>query len=198
MNKKSQIYIIGIILVLALLGFLFFRITKPSDGASRADVSGEIIKEISDKLVFQGVRDPIDKTKSRIYFEGYGPGKSHEGKFEEWEGNLFIEDRKIIGFEGTIQTESLGTGINLLTKDLKSENFLNTKKYPNIKFISRKLSDNKLTGDLTFLGTTKEINFPVTITEEFISADFILDTSQFGKMSDKANKEVRIFFKLVK
>lgn len=198
MNKKSQIYIIGIILVLAILGFLFFRITKPSDDASRADVSGKIIKGISDKLVFEGVRDPIDKTKSRIYFEGYGPGKSHEGKFKEFDGNLFIESGKIVGFEGTIETESLETGINFLTKDLKSENFLNTKKYPNIKFISRKLSDNKIIGDLTFLGTTKEINFPVTITEEFISADFILDTSQFGKISDKANKEVRIFFKLVK
>ncbi|MEK6914271.1 MAG: YceI family protein [Nanoarchaeota archaeon] len=207
LNKKGQIYIIIIILILAVLGFLFFRITKPSDDDSRADVSGKIIKEISDQLVFEGVRDPIDRTKSHISFEGFGPGKSHLGKFKEWEGSLFIEKGKIVGFEGTIQADSIDTEINMLTNHLKSADFLNSEKYPTIKFVSKRLSDNNIIGDLTFLGTTKEITFPVIIKEDSISADFVLDTSKFRDKDKetsksswlvKANDEVKIFFKLVK
>ena len=64
--------------------------------------------------------------------------------------------------------------------------------------LSRDLKNNQLVGDLTFLGRTKEIGFPVIISDESISADFIIDTSLFGEMSDLANDEVRIFFELVK
>jgi len=197
-NKKSQIYIVAIILIIAVVIFLFFKITKPSDDASRADVSGKIIKDVSDNILFQGVRDPIDTKKSHISFEGYGPGKSHIGEFKEWEGDLFLENGKIIGFEGTIQSASIDAKISQLNNHLKSEDFLNVEKYPKIKFITTKIEDDELTGYLTFLGTNKEISFPVIITEESISTDFVLDASQFGKMSDKANKEVRIFFELVK
>jgi polyisoprenoid-binding protein YceI len=95
----------------------------------------------------------------------------------------------------------------MLTNHLKSIDFLNAEKYPTIKFISKELAGDKIIGDLTFLRTTKEINFPVKITEEFISADFILDTSKFRDKDKetsksswllKANDEVRIFFKFVK
>lgn len=198
MNKKGQIYIIAVILILTIAVFLFFRITDPSEDASRADISGKVIKEISDKIGFEGVRDPIDIEKSYISFEGFGPGKFHLGDFKSWSGDLFLEKGKIIGFDGTIKSDSIDAKINQLTNHLKSKDFLNTEKYPKINFISKKFSDNKLTGDLTFLGITREIIFPVSITDESISADFVLDTSQFGEMSDKANKEVRIFFKLVK
>lgn len=198
MNKKGQIYIIAIILIIAIAVFLFFRITNPSEDASRADVSGKVIKEISDKIGFEGVRDPIDMKNSYISFEGFGPGKSHLGNFKSWNGDLFLENGRIMGFDGTIKSDSIDAKINQLTNHLKSKDFLNAEKYPEIKFVSKKLSDDKLTGDLTFLGTIKEISFPISITDESISADFILDTSQFGEMSDKANKEVRIFFKLVK
>ena len=81
---------------------------------------------------------------------------------------------------------------------MKNEDFFNTNKYPVIKFISKDLKNNQLVGDLTFLGRTKEIGFPVIISDESISADFIIDTSLFGEMSDLANDEVRIFFELVK
>ena len=197
-NKKGQIYIILIILILALAIFFFLRTTAPDEDAERADISGEVIKELEENLGFQGVRDPIDTTKSRFFFEGFGPGKSHEGKFINWEGELFLENQKITGFEGTIQTNSISTGIGGLDTHLQSEDFFNTASFPTIEFISTNLRLEKLSGDLTFLGTTKPISFPVTITEESIAADFILDTEPFGKLNDKANKEVRIFFELFK
>jgi len=198
MQKKGQIYFILFILILAIAIFFFLRITKPDVDADRADISGEVIRQIGINLGFQGVRDPIDLGRSKFFFEGFGPGKSHEGKFDEWNGDIFIEGGKIIGFEGKIQTKSVNTGISKLDEYLKNEDFFNTDKYPIIKFISRDLKNNQLIGDLTFLGRTKEIGFPVIISDESISADFIIDTSLFGEMSDLANDEVRIFFELVK
>jgi hypothetical protein len=198
MQKKGQIYIILFILILAIAIFFFLRITKPDADADRADIGGEVIKKIEENLGFQGVRDPIDLGKSKFSFEGFGPGKSHEGQFDEWNGDIFIEDGKIIGFEGKIQTNSVNTDISKLDEYLKNEDFFNIDKYPAIKFISRDLKNNQLVGDLTFLGRTNEISFPVIISDESISADFIIDTSLFGEMSDLANDEVRIFFELVK
>ena len=206
MHKKAQIYIIAFILILAIAAFFFLRTTSPDSDADRADINNPI-KQIENSLGFQGVRDPITTTKSHISFTGYGPGKEHDGEFTNWNGELFIENNQIIGFEGTIQTDSIDAKIFTLTKHLKSNDFLNTEKYPTIKFRSNQLSTNTLSGSLTFLGTTKEINFPVTITEDSISADFVLDTSQFRDKDKetspsswllKANDEVRIFFELFK
>lgn len=194
-NKKAQIYIIAFILVLALVAFFFLRMTSPDDGAVRADVTGNVIEE---KLGSSGVMDPVDNSKSHISFEGFGPGKSHKGKFDEWNADLNIEDGNIVGFEGTIQTNSVNTGIGGLDTHLQAEDFFDATNNPTITFKSSSLEDGTLSGGLTFLGTYSLISFPVIITEDSISADFILDTTQFGEMNDKANKEVRIFFELFK
>tara|TARA_Y100000310_G_C20676511_1_gene813392 strand:- start:657 stop:1253 length:597 start_codon:yes stop_codon:yes gene_type:complete len=198
MQKKAQVYIILFIIILAIAAFFFFRTTSPDEDAERADISGQAIKQIEDNLGFQGVMDPITVSKSHISFEGFGPGKSHEGKFTNWNGELHIENNQIVGFDGTIQSDSLDAKIFTLTKHLKSDDFLNTEKFPTIKFKSNNLESNTLSGDLTFLGITNQISFPVTITEDSLSADFILDTSQFGTINEKANAEVRIFFELFK
>lgn len=197
-NKKGQIYLILFIIVLALAVFFFFRLTAPDEDADRADITGEVIEEINKNLGFEGVRDPIDTSKSRFYFEGFGPGKSHEGKFSDWSGDLFLENGAIIGFDGIIQTDSVDTGIGGLDDHLMAEDFFNTNTYPTIKFLSTNLDNGKLTGDLTFLGTKNSITFPVTITEDSIEADFVLDTEPFGELNSKVNKEVRIFFELFK
>ena len=60
-------------------------------------------------------------------FEGFGPGKSHLGKFDNWNGELFLENQEIVGFEGTIQTNSVNTGIGGLDTHLNSEDFFNSK-----------------------------------------------------------------------
>lgn len=207
MNKKGQVYILAAIVVIALIAFFFFRLTAPDEDANRADVGADIVAGIGDEVGFDGVRDPIDTTKSHVSFEGFGPGKSHLGKFNEWSGDLYIEDGKIIGFDGTIQADSVETEIGAVTNHLKTADFFNVEKYPTIKFKSKNIENNELTGYLTFLGVTKEITFPVAVNDDSISADFVLDSSQFrDKESEtaksswlfKANDEVRIYFKLVK
>jgi len=198
MQKKGQIYLIAFILILALAAFFLLRITSPDDDADRADITGNSLKDIEENLGFSGVRDPIDVSKSHMSFTGYGPGKEHDGKFNEWSGEIHIDDGNIIGFEGIIKTNSADTGIGGLNTHLQSEDFFNAEENPTITFKSKNLDNGKLTGGLTFLGTYSLISFPVIITKDSISADFIIDTNQFGKMSDNANKEVRIYFELFK
>ncbi len=197
-SKKGQVYIILFILILALGIFFYLRSNAPDADSERADVTAEVIKELEENIGFQGVRDPIDTAKSRIFFEGFTPIKSHEGKFNDWSGDLFIENNEIVGFEGTIQAGSVDTGISGLDDHLNADDFFNTAVHPTIEFVSSNLQAGKLTGDLTFLGTTKEINFPVTVNADSIEADFLLDTTQFGEMNSKVNSEVRIFFELFK
>ena len=55
-----------------------------------------------------------------------------------------------------------------------------------------------LTGDLTFLGVTKELTFPVILTDESISADFVFDATLFGMSHAATNDEVRIAFTFTK
>jgi len=197
-NKKGQIYIILFIVVLAVAAFFILRTTSPDEDADRADISGNVIQDLNDKLGFEGVRDPVEVSKSHMSFEGFGPGKSHLGVFDNWEADIYIEEGNIIGFEGIIKTNSVNTGIGGLDTHLQSEDFFNADKYSEITFKSNNLEDGTLSGGLNFLGTYSVISFPVIITSSSLSADFILDTSQFGEMNDKANKEVRIFFELFK
>ncbi len=70
--------------------------------------------------------------------------------------------------EGTIQVASISTDNDYRDKHLKSDDFFNAEKFPEIKFKStkfEKLSDNKykITGDLTMRDVTKEVTFDAVL-----------------------------------
>lgn len=190
------------VIVIVVLGATFvyvFGFSRPPTEAERAVIS----ENIGENVIADGEQDllvneltAIDSAKSTLEFEGFGPGKSHIGTFNEWEGSILVKEGKITGIEGTIQVASVDTGIERLDNDLKKDIFFNAEKYPEISFSSDFITNGEMTGSLTFLGVTKTISFPVTLTDDSISADFIFDTSQFGEMSDLANDEVRIDFML--
>lgn len=134
-------------------------------------------------------------------FEGYGPGKSHVGQFDSFEGSLSYEDGAIVGATITVDANSVNTGIERLDGHLKTEDFFETDKYPEIVATSSVIDPEKgtITGDLTFHGVTKEITFPANISSDKVTTDFVLDTTPFNvdMAGGKANKEVRIFFTLI-
>jgi polyisoprenoid-binding protein YceI len=66
--------------------------------------------------------------------------------------------------EGTIQVSSISTDNDYRDKHLKSDDFFNAEKFPEIKFKStkfEKLDNNKykITGDLTMRDVTKKVTF---------------------------------------
>ncbi|HEY4902536.1 MAG TPA: YceI family protein [Candidatus Sulfotelmatobacter sp.] len=65
-------------------------------------------------------------------------------------------------FDATIDASSVDTRVDMRDNDLRSENFLDVKKYPTITFHSKQVQSAgagklRITGDLTIHGTTKEV-----------------------------------------
>ena len=141
----------------------------------------------------------INKEKSSFEFIGYilAGIKSEKGTFNKWSGTLTLKDGKITGLEATAKTNSVNTRFEKLTQHLKSKDFFDVAKYPEIKFKSKSIKDNQLIGNLTFHGKTKSITFPVKITKNSISADFKVDTKPFGLKYAGVKKQVRIIFNFV-
>src|SRR5262249_49018252 len=75
------------------------------------------------------------------------------GKFNEFSGSVTVENGKVLGAKGTIQTKTVDTGVAMRDKDLRSPNFFDVEKYPTISFQSKKADkkgdETTLAGDFT-------------------------------------------------
>ncbi len=92
-----------------------------------------------------------------------------DGNFTAFEGNMTSNkpdfSDAVINF--TADVSSINTGNENRDKHLKSDDFFNAAKFPQIKFVSKSfqpLGNNKytLTGDLTIRDITKTVSFDVT------------------------------------
>jgi len=93
-----------------------------------------------------------------------------EGTFKSWRGEVTLDQENIenSSVHVTINAASIDTRIDKRDAHLKSADFFDVERYPNIIFKSTKLkkTGNKtldMTGDLTLHGVTKAITIPVTI-----------------------------------
>ena len=194
---KALLITILILIVLAI-GWMWFSFT-PGEG-ERANISDSITgNTIADISNSDETKKAIDKSKSSLEFEGFSVGKSHDGTFDTWQGNLILEDNKLTGIEGTIQTNSVNTGTSGLDDHLKADDFFDVEKFPEIKFTSRTIDLNtkKMSGQLTFRGINKIITVPIQSTSNSISTEFFLDTTPFNMLNTGVNKEVRIAFEFI-
>jgi polyisoprenoid-binding protein YceI len=91
------------------------------------------------------------------------------GKFKEFSGTISYDDKDITksSVSGTIKTASLDTGVADRDNHLRSADFFDVEKNPEITFKSTKIEksgdDATVTGDLTIKGVTKEVKFPATV-----------------------------------
>jgi polyisoprenoid-binding protein YceI len=85
------------------------------------------------------------------------------GRFNQFEGVLQVDpaDVTTLKVDGKVMTASIDTNNDKRDQHLKSADFLEAEKYPEIVFKSKSVTKNgdkyKLTGDLTLHGVTKEI-----------------------------------------
>ena len=182
---------IGLILIALIVGFYFFGFSEPPEGLEKATVeeTTEIVEEVMD-----AEKIPFQSTQVNFNFEGYGPGKEHLGTFTNYEGNLHMKDDEIVGVDFTIDASSVDTGIGRLNTHLQSDDFFDVEKYPEIEFTSTSLTEDTLEGDLLFRGVTKHLAIPITREDSMISADFLLDVTEFDFKYVGINKDVRIMF----
>ena len=91
------------------------------------------------------------------------------GRFKEYEATILFDENDITksSMTGTIKTASIDTGNENRDADLKSENFFDAEKYPEITFQSKKIEKSAdgytMLGTLTIRGISKDVTLPLTI-----------------------------------
>lgn len=93
-----------------------------------------------------------------------------QGKFSDFKVDLKLDEKDITKstVDVVIQAKSINTGIDARDNHLRTADFFDVEKYPEIRFRSKRLVKNgkKLTliGDFSMHGVAREISFPFTIT----------------------------------
>ena len=101
----------------------------------------------------------IDNRYSTINFRiqhimGYATGV-----IKTMNGTIELSDQKdaLTKLQGTMDMNSLDTNLADRDTDLRSERFFDVKQFPTAVFTSKKISKDKITGDLNMHGVTKEV-----------------------------------------
>lgn len=92
------------------------------------------------------------------------------GSFKDWSGTVVLDEKDVTksSVNVTIKTASIDTGTAKRDDHLRSDDFFNAAKYPEIKFKSTKVEPSKekgtlkITGDLTIRDVTKSVVLDVT------------------------------------
>ncbi len=110
----------------------------------------------------------FDKAHSLVGFRIRHFVSKVEGRFKDFDGTIWIDraNPSVSRVELTIQTASIDTANENRDKDLRSDNFFDTAKYPTITFKSTKIEPKgkdayDVTGELTMHGVTRTITVPV-------------------------------------
>ncbi|BBH53767.1 YceI family protein [Fluviispira sanaruensis] len=120
---------------------------------------------ISNANALQAGNYIFDQKDSKVEFKIKNLGFMNvSGKFNIFKGNLKLSDNFLNSkIEGIVETSSIDTDSESRDKHLKSEDFFEVAKYPNMKFVGKNLTGEqmnfKVTGDLTIKGITKSVTF---------------------------------------
>lgn len=107
---------------------------------------------------------------SSIKFKIKNLGISVSGSFTGLKGKIQFDPANLgaSSVEATVDASSVNTGIDLRDDHLRKEEYFNVKNYPQIRFVSTKITkSNKagiylVVGNLTIRNVTKENSFPFT------------------------------------
>ena len=162
---KSKIFLTVAVLT-AFSAFLFFNANSNAENLNlveRFSISNLKTDEAAGTYNF-------DKAHSSIGFRVKHMGLVDvPGYFRDFTGaiNYDMKDATKSSVEFTAKMESVDTGVEGRDKHLRTADFFEVEKYPEMTFKSTKVEkkDKNLmvTGDLTMKGVTKQISFPVMI-----------------------------------
>jgi len=112
----------------------------------------------------------FDKLHSTVGFQIRHLFSKVPGKFGDFSGQIQLDEAnpEQSSVEVTIKTASIDTGVKMRDDDLRSPNFFDAKKFPEITFKStavKKSGENTadVTGNLTMHGVTKEVVLKVEL-----------------------------------
>lgn len=131
----------------------------------------------------------FDKAHSDVGFQIRHLVSKVRGRFTDYDGTIVVDKARpeVSTVELKIKAASIDTGNENRDKDLRSPNFFEVEKYPEITFKSARITPRgqdhyDVTGTLTIHGVSKEVTLPVTFLG-FVSA---------GRMGERAGFETSI------
>src|SRR5271157_3043506 len=93
------------------------------------------------------------------------------GRFSDVSGSVYYDEKdpSKSSVKAVIKTASVNTDNETRDKDLRSANFFDSEKYPEMRFQSTKIvkigEQLQVTGDLTIKDVTRQITFPITLAQ---------------------------------
>lgn len=139
----------------------------------------------------------VDKSHSEVQFAvSHMVVSTTKGEFTEFDAEVTVENDKLVSVKATIPVSSIDTDNKKRDDHLKSGDFFNAEKYPNITFESTAVKGDKLVGNLTILDTTKEVELDLTFlgpvknpwgkTVYGLNLEGEIDRTEFGLSWNKA------------
>ena len=183
---------------LAILSFSIFLTAceDPAANKARAVTSNASTpaNSQSQPTVAKGENLAITPENSKVLFTGSKVTGKHEGGFNKFSGAIELVNGKAeeSSVKVDIETNSVFTDTDGLTKHLQTGDFFEVEKFPKASFASTKIVPDAskganaftVTGDLELRGVRKSITFPATIvvspTDVAVNTDFSINRKDFG------------------
>ncbi len=111
------------------------------------------------------------------------------GHFEDFEATAKTDgdDFKNASFEFSAKTASINTKNKDRDTHLRSDDFFNSEKFPEMKFVSKSFDGSKLVGDLTIRDVTKEVTLDADLNG--VAVDPYGQTKAGFEMSGQINRK---------
>jgi polyisoprenoid-binding protein YceI len=158
----------------------------PSEAPATVDGSPDAPAAAAGKII------ELSPSNTKIEFIGTKPEGKHNGGFKTFAGQLALaaDNQTPAQISVEIQTDSLYSDVEKLTKHLKNSDFFEVNAYPTSRFVSTSIArkavgqaTHEVIGDLTLRGVTKSITFPIRVTgsdELTLLSEFKFNRSDFG------------------
>ena len=174
MTRLRKIVLIGALAGFAVLPFVGRLATIPAANAETGEIAQNAKATRPTKVSYipiTGGDYRIDVAHSIIGFSvRHNELTLVTGRFKEFKGTIHYDDKDVTrsSVEFNAKVESIDTGVEARNKHLRTADFFDVEKYPELTFKStrvvRRGKGYVLTGALTLKGVTKQVALPFTIT----------------------------------
>lgn len=159
-------------------------VTEPAAVEQQEEAPAEVAQALKEV--------PFQKEGSAIEWVGAKVTGDHKGGFNEWTGTASVDEKGTLsGVKFEVDTTSVYSDADDLTKHLMSGDFFDVEKFPKASFVSTEITENAadgathtVKGNMDLRGVTKEIQFPATITSAdgklTAKSEFTLKRTDFG------------------
>ena len=158
--------------------------SNPADNKAKATVAEASPEAEATKMAGAEILT-ITPSNSKVEFAASKVTRTHNGSFKQFGGAIDLANKAAEQSRVTIEidTASVVTDDDGLTKHLQTPDFFDVAKYPKATFTSTRIEPSAaggthtITGNFSLHGVTKSISFPATIQ---IAADKVTVTADFS------------------